>query len=208
MRCFKSHHLELPPLFATVTSQTDEIQECIHLPEPFKFTTKWNNVRNDPRNSDLISLTYTFHLISLYHWLERQILRLLWVICMQQHLDYWAIFRFFHPLNIFPSSFQITTSLRTTLCWRQPWSTKGFSWLTSELFRWNILVRIKFCFLYCFLYCKSQIQWWYNCYFVFFSFDRFTFKDLLPTRLLWFPSLWTTVAGVCAICNDTLDTAH
>ncbi len=142
----------------------DEIQ----LPGPFKFTTKWNNVQNDPRDSDLISLTYTLHLISLYHWLERQILRLLWVICMQGHLDYWAIFWFFHPLNTLPSSLQITTSLRITLCWRQPWSTKGFSWLTSELFRWNILVRIKFWFLYC--YCESQIKWWYNWFFVFFSF--------------------------------------
>ena len=54
--------------------------------------------------------------------------------------NFWGLF---HPLNTFPSSLQITTSLRATLCWTRPWSTKGSNWLTSELFRWSILVRIK-----------------------------------------------------------------
>lgn len=53
----------------------------------------------------------------------------------------------FWPLSsseqIPPLSSQITTSLRTTLCWRQPWNTKGSSWQTSGMFRWNILVRRK-----------------------------------------------------------------
>lgn len=53
----------------------------------------------------------------------------------------------FWPLSsseqIPPLSSQITTSLRTTLCWRQPWNTKGSSWQTSGMFRWNISVRKK-----------------------------------------------------------------
>ncbi len=105
-----------------------------------------------------------------------------------------AIFRHFHPLNTFPSSVQITTSWRTTLCWRQPWSTKGSSRRNSQLWRWNILVRNKDWFL-CFC-CKSQRNWWYSC-FSSISFYRVTFENLLPTRLLWFPSLRTPAAGVC-----------
>lgn len=127
-----------------------------------------------------------------YHWLERHILTLLRIICMQQHLLV-AVLGLFHPFNASPSSSQITTSLRTTLCWRRPWSTKGSSWRTSELCRWNILVRIKCRFLYS--YCGSGMNCWYSCLF----FDRFTFEDLLPTRLLWFTSLWTAGAGVCTL---------
>lgn len=56
----------------------------------------------------------------------------------------------------------------------------------------NVLVSI--------CYCESQMNWWYNVCF----FHRFTFEDLLSTRLLWVPSLWTTVGDVRIICNDTL----
>ena len=38
---------------------------------------------------------------------------------------------------------------------------------------------------------------------IFFLFDRFTFKDLLSSRLLWVPSLWPTAAYVSIICNAT-----
>lgn len=145
-------NLQLSPLFATAKPPRDEIQECIQISKPFKLTTKWNNVRNDPRDSDLIRLTYAFHLISLYRWFQRQ-----------PHVIYGSficsdtliIGSNFCTLSSFPThSLQITTSLGTTLCWRSPWSWKGSSWLTSELFRWNILVRMTSWFLY--YYCKLR----------------------------------------------------
>lgn len=75
----------------------------------------------------------------------------------------------FHPLNTFPSSLQITTSLRTTFCWTRPWSTKGSNRLTSELFRWSILVRRKNLSLCC--HCGSRMNCCYNIFYIFYPTD-------------------------------------
>lgn len=84
--------LIISSLFAKAKPKRDEIQQCIQLFKPSKLNRKSNGIRNDPQDSDLIPLTYTFHLSSLHPWLERHILLLLWVICMQRHFDYWQQF--------------------------------------------------------------------------------------------------------------------
>lgn len=145
------HHLMISFLFSEVKSQKKWNPAMCSAFLSLLIEHKIKQCQKHPPDSDLIPVTYTFHLSSLYPWLGRHILPhpIPPYHVIMGHLYaatlrlLAAIFGLFLPLSKFASSSQITTSLRTTLCWRQPWNTKGSSWLTSEPFRWNILVRMK-----------------------------------------------------------------
>lgn len=106
----------------------------------------------------------------------------------ESHLDLCHVFIWNFTLSFF---FQITTSSKTTLCSRLPWRLRGSSWRTSEQFQLNTLVPSQYrCLLL--LRHVTRLSVFMSCL----CLHRVTPEDLLPTRLLWVPSLRTPAHSV------------
>lgn len=172
---------------------------------------------NVPQRSDLICLTHASSLI-LFHQLHRQILTLVWdsyavTLSMQITASIWlssfqhvalcfllffgGVFFFFFFYRLLHSGEQLFTESSLEVQtgpadWLQNCSNGTFWWEESVVFS-SVTGSHR------------QTAGAVTSAFLFISFHRLTFEDLLPTRLLWVPSLWTPAAGVCTTCDDTSD---
>lgn len=150
---------------------------------------------NNPPDSNPIHHTYTFHLTSLYHLVWKTKPHVITIHLYAATLI-GSNFGTLSTFNCIPFIFtdyyilENNSLLKAALKYKRIQLT-DFRTVAMEHFGENkVLVSLLL------LWIRDELMI-HLLVFSSFSFDRFTFEDLLPTRLLWVTSLWTTDGGVC-----------